>query len=608
MILHPRSLQQRTFIYTILPTFVLLLALSFVGFVLVRDILVNQWGEVAVSRLERSARLIDDMLEEPKKLLLMLQNGDDSIVSSRFVNHIINQIKDLEGVNEVIVEWPETLIADTGSNATRDGVSSHRPGRFQLSRFDISSPRYDRRVNNQTISLVSEFTGMNDTTAGRIEVKLSFATLLDHVVNAPWWKGNKAFLLDGSYNVLITTGEEIGLEDNYPMRMYGTMNKLEKDTLQAIQESSSGTVLGPGSPPEEISGFYHLSQAPWTLVVTATGEKVLKPIIKFRTYYILSLAGCICLILIFIRLSMNRVTASIKQLSQASNDLASGRFGPPLEATTQDEVGELTANFNRMTRQLKQRLELKKNIDLAREVQQNLLPQKGLKTKGIEICGKTRYCDETGGDYFDILQLDGNDRKVGVVVGDVVGHGVGAALLMTTVRALVRSSFNRSDSPDMIMEDVNRLLCQDTAASGSFVTLFYFEIDPSSTKVLRWVRAGHEPALRILCETGAISELRGGGIALGIDPDFGFTCNETDLENGPQLILICSDGVFEALNRSGEQFGKNRVEELLAATRDQQPETIIDSIIDSIQSFTDGVSFSDDLTLVIIKVQGGSGF
>ena len=276
MILHPRSLQQRTFIYTILPTFVLLLALSFVGFVLVRDILVNQWGEVAVSRLERSARLIDDMLEEPKKLLLMLQNHDDSIVSSRFVNFVIDQIKDLEGVTEVIVEWPEPSTADTDSNAKSDGVSSQRPGRFQLSRFDISSPRYDKRVSNQTISLVSEFTGMNNTTAGRIEVKLSFAALLDHVVNAPWWKGNKAFLLDGSYNVLITTGDETVLEDSYPMRLYGTMNKLEKDTLQALQESNSGTVLGPGSPPEEISGFYHLSQAPWTLIVTATGQTVLK--------------------------------------------------------------------------------------------------------------------------------------------------------------------------------------------------------------------------------------------------------------------------------------------------------------------------------------------
>ncbi len=192
------------------------------------------------------------------------------------------------------------------------------------------------------------------------------------------------------------------------------------------------------------------------------------------------------------------------------------------------------------------------------------------------------------------------------MVGDVVGHGVGAALLMTTVRAFVRSSFRRSDSPDMIMEEVNRLLCQDTAASGSFVTLFYFEIDPSSTRVLRWVRAGHEPAFKIRCETGEISELKGGGVALGIDPDVKFTCNDTGMEDESQLILICSDGVFEALNRSGEPFGKNRVEELLTVTRDQPPETIIDSIMNSVQSFTEGVSFSDDLTLVIVKVDGSS--
>jgi len=603
---HPRSLQGRTFIYTILPTFVLLLTLSFVGFVLVRDILINQWGEAAVSWLERSAQMIDAKLQEPKKLLLMLQNGDDSAVNRRFVVHVIDQIKDLEGVADVIVEWPDQFTGGSLDDTQSDGQLSNRFGRFQLSRFDVSSPKYDDRVHNQTISLVSEFKGVNDDTVGNIEVIISFATLLDHVINTSWWKTNKAYLLDDSNEVLFTSGDLTDLEDNFPMRLYGTMSKLEQDTIQALSKSNSGTVLGPGTPPEEISGFYRLSQAPWTLVVTAPGKKVLEPIIQFRRYYIMSLAACICSILIFIRVSMNKVTESIKQVSRASNDLASGRFGPPLEVTTKDEVGELTANFNKMTSQLKQRLELKKNIDLAREVQQNLLPQKGLTVKGVEISGTTLYCDETGGDYFDILQRDEEDGKVCVVVGDVVGHGVGAALLMTTVRALVRSSFRQSTTPEIMMDNVNRLLYQDTEASGSFVTLFYFEVDQLS-RTLHWIRAGHDPALILNCETAAFSELKGEGVALGVDPRLMFTCNETVLEIDPQLILIGSDGVFEATNESGKQFGKNRVQKLLADTRTLNPEKIINRLIDDIQSYTNGAPLADDVTLVVLKIEGVSG-
>jgi sigma-B regulation protein RsbU (phosphoserine phosphatase) len=601
MKIEPRSLQQRTLIYILLPTFVLLLALSFIGFVFVRDLLISEWGTAAVSRLQRSADLIDARLREPKKLLLLLQQSDGSVLNPALANHIIRQIESLDDVVKVNIEWPgQHEHAEKGVEEFLERPRKKNRS-FFLKKFQISSPQYDNGASSQTISMVSEFKGMDDVTEGRVEVILSFSSLIDQVINAQWWKGNKAYLLDGSNNVLVSTGDETGLEDDFPMRIFGTMNVLELDTLRAIEKSDSGTVFGPGKPPEEISGFYHLSEAPWTMVVIAPGDKVLQPFIQFRRFYSISFAVCIVFILIFIRMSMNRITTGIKQISLAADELAQGNFGPPLEVKTRDEVGELTGNFNKMTRQLKQRLELKEAINVAREVQQNLLPQEGFSSEGVEISGISIYCDETGGDYFDILKFSEDDGRVGVVVGDVVGHGIGAALLMTTVRALVRASVIRHGSPDILMDDVNSLLYQDTAKSGSFVTLFYLGIDFHG-KSIRWVRAGHDPAMVINLNTGEFSELKGNGLALGIDPDWSYECNELPLNGEQYIILLSSDGALEAMNKNGEQFGKKRLQDVLTDNSSLHPSAIVQSIVDAVKSFTGTIPQADDITLAVVKI------
>jgi sigma-B regulation protein RsbU (phosphoserine phosphatase) len=269
--------------------------------------------------------------------------------------------------------------------------------------------------------------------------------------------------------------------------------------------------------------------------------------------------------------------------------------------STRDEVGELTGNFNKMTHQLKQRLELKEAINVAREVQQNLLPGEGYLSDGVEISGISLYCDETGGDYFDILRFPESEGRVAVVVGDVVGHGVGAALLMTTVRALIRCRTVQPGNLGRVMDDVNRLLYQDTAKSGSFATLFYLEFDPLQRKI-RWIRAGHDPAIIYMPENGEFSELKGKGIALGVDPDWNFVCNEIPLGKETQLVLLGSDGVWEAENGSGEQFGKEKVKQILADHCDLRPAAVVQTVIDEITLFRGGTSLPDDITLAIIKV------
>jgi sigma-B regulation protein RsbU (phosphoserine phosphatase) len=600
MKIQPRSLQQRTLFFILLPTFFLLVALSVGGYVLVGHILLNQWGEIAVVKLQRTAHLIDMVLRTPKDMLLLLQDSDDTVNNRQVFNQILRKIEKLDSVVGVNVDWPKRDPVTSDSLGEEMKPAMQMMHRYKLDRFDISSPRYDSQLNNRTVSLVSEFKDDNERTIGRVEVVIAFDKLIGQVKSAPWWKNNKAYLVDDSGNVLASTGLELDLEDYFPMRAFGTVNVLEKDTLTAMQQNDSGTVFGPGVPPEEISGFYHIYEAPWTMVIIAPGEKALEPIIEFKFFYILSFTSCIVLILLFIRSATNRVTRRIKAISAEADNLAKGIFGPPLAVTSRDEVGELTRSFNEMTRQLRQRLAMKKAINVAREVQQNLLPDDNFSAEGVAASGLSLYCDETGGDYFDILKFPENRRKVGVVVGDVVGHGIGAALLMTTVRALFRCRIVLPGTLGEVMNDVNKLLSRDTRISGNFATLFYIEVD-RMRNTINWVRCGHDPAIVYSPGTRKFSELKGEGVALGVDASWSFEYNELPLPEEKQLIFVGSDGAWDVENANGEQFGKDRIKQLLIAAGDEHPDVILQTIIDEIGAFRGEQPQNDDITLTLIK-------
>ena len=151
-------------------------------------------------------------------------------------------------------------------------------------------------------------------------------------------------------------------------------------------------------------------------------------------------------------------------------------------------------------------------LNLAQEVQQNLLPQRPPQLESIDVAGRSLYCDETGGDYYDFIALSGNNLSI--VVGDVSGHGVSAALLMASVRAYLRARANLSGSTAEIITDVNRLISVDTAETGQFMTMFYLVVEPQNSRIT-WVRAGHDPGFLYCTETDQFEELSGAGIALG---------------------------------------------------------------------------------------------
>jgi sigma-B regulation protein RsbU (phosphoserine phosphatase) len=144
---------------------------------------------------------------------------------------------------------------------------------------------------------------------------------------------------------------------------------------------------------------------------------------------------------------------------------------------------------------LKQRDQMRYALNLDREVQQNLLPKNDPIIEGLDIAGKSIYCESTGGDYYDYLYKgDHAADKIDIAVGDVSDHGIQSALLMATTRSALHQRWSLSGSIAHILSDVNRQLVRDVEESGNFITMFFTEIDKQNSSI-RWVNAGHDPAI-----------------------------------------------------------------------------------------------------------------
>ena len=248
--------------------------------------------------------------------------------------------------------------------------------------------------------------------------------------------------------------------------------------------------------------------------------------------------------------------------------------------------------------------EIRHSLALAREVQQNLLPHQNPQVDELDIAGKSIYCDETGGDYFDYIVADsGEDGPIGIAIGDVSGHGISSALLMATVRSSLRQRSSRPGGPDRVLSDVNRQLTCDVEDSGQFMTMFYMVIDPAK-RDLRWVRAGHDPAIFYDPAKDAFEELGGPGVALGVVEDWEFDENTKESLQTGQIIFLSTDGIWEARNQQGDMFGKETIYDILRSNSSLSAKEILDAILETLHSFQEGAKIEDDITLVVVKFIG----
>ncbi len=250
----------------------------------------------------------------------------------------------------------------------------------------------------------------------------------------------------------------------------------------------------------------------------------------------------------------------------------------------------------------KEHRQVRHSLSLAMEVQQNLLPKANPAVKALDITGKSVYCDETGGDYYDFLNGDRHaEGKITVVVGDVSDHGIPSALLMATARAIIREHSSRLGNVAEIASDVNRQLFRDVEDSGRFMTMFYAEIDRRNRRML-WLNAGHEPALVYDPGPDSFDDLSGeGNLPLGIFKETEYLAGQREIVPG-QIIVIATDGIREARNRYGEMFGQDSLQNILRRNASESSAKILQAIFTALDLFRQGVKPEDDMTLVVIKV------
>jgi len=315
------------------------------------------------------------------------------------------------------------------------------------------------------------------------------------------------------------------------------------------------------------------------------------------------LAVVAVLVVVVIAVVVSRsVVTPLTELEAAVRKVARGHFDTRVKVDTRDEIGRLGVAFNRMVPRLAGFTRLSRSMALAREVQQNLLPLAAPARPGLDVAGRSVYCDQTGGDYYDFLELDRlRPGLTGIAVGDVAGHGISSALIMATVRALLHGVSDRGDAtPAVVLGTVNRHLARD-AHGGRFMTLFYLTIDITAGS-LAYASAGHDAAIVYDPATGSFGELAGSDIPLGIEADWRFTDAAEPLPAAGTIIVLATDGVWETRAPDGDFFGKARLKETIAAHSGGSAADLCDAILDRLEAFRGDAEQRDDVTLIALRI------
>jgi sigma-B regulation protein RsbU (phosphoserine phosphatase) len=238
---------------------------------------------------------------------------------------------------------------------------------------------------------------------------------------------------------------------------------------------------------------------------------------------------------------------------------------------------------------------MQEEVRLASKIQSELLPKSMPKVDGYEIAGTSFPAQVVGGDYYDFITLQ--DNRLALCLGDVTGKGLPASLLMANLQATLRGqSFLCTSAKECLIRS-NKLLYHSTS-SEKFATLFYAYLDTKNHS-LSYSNAGHDfPFLYSGSEVP--TRLKSGGLMLGAFEDFAFE-EETVVLNHGDLLVISSDGISEAMNASMEQFGEQRLQEIITKRRTASPQEIIDNIISAVREHAAGTPQSDDMTLIVVK-------
>jgi len=269
------------------------------------------------------------------------------------------------------------------------------------------------------------------------------------------------------------------------------------------------------------------------------------------------------------------------------------------ELVSFDEVSHaVEAQRRAMAEKLEFERRVAQELEIARRVQARLFPQTLPKLRSLEYAGSCIQARQVGGDYYDFLNL--GQQRLGLVIGDIAGKGIAAALLMANLQANLRSHCAiASDEPQRFLRSVNQSFCENTS-DAAYATLFFAEYD-DSVQQLRYVNCGHLPGL-LLRSDNSIERLDSTSTVLGLFKEWDCSVGECRLSAGDTLAVY-TDGITESFDEAGEEFGEERLIEALVRNRGLPPNELVTSIVADVQQFSPDEQH-DDITLIIARCSG----
>lgn len=266
-----------------------------------------------------------------------------------------------------------------------------------------------------------------------------------------------------------------------------------------------------------------------------------------------------------------------------------------------------------LTVELRKKERLDRELEIGAEIQLRLLPRQCPQIEGVELAARCQTANRVGGDYYDFIPASQDPRlslkdtsETGcwsVAIGDVMGKGVPAGLIMTMTRGMLRAEVLNGHSPARILQHLNRVMYADLENSNRFVTLFYSEYDPH-TRLLSYSNAAHNPPLLWQAATHTIKRLDTLGMLIGLDAETHYQDAQVQLNPGDTLIYY-TDGFTDAANHSGERFDEENLMKAFqwACQHCQNPQAILEYLFDRVHSFTGNNRNADDMTLIVMQIK-----
>jgi len=313
--------------------------------------------------------------------------------------------------------------------------------------------------------------------------------------------------------------------------------------------------------------------------------------------------GFIALALLGVFPLSKRITRNLGFLTQGVEKLSSGDLNVRVPVKSKDEFGTLASAFNKMAEDLKQNQarvieqeRLQKEIEMCRRIQEEMLPHEPLNVACAEAKGISLPARQVGGDFFNYFVLP--DGEIAVLVGDVSGKGVPAALLMANLQATLQARLQSERDLARLARDLDLDISRQTEPQ-TYVTLF-MSIIGHDGKTIRWVNAGHNPQF-LLRQDGTLVALESTGRPLGLLPGSEFEEGRTELRGGDFLFLY-TDGLVEANNAAGEEFGTDRLAAILMNERAGRVDKIIHDLVEAVTKHREGQEAGDDATMLALRI------